>query len=859
MRRDIILFLSLIGLVGCGFGKKSGDSNDRGAPVVEEPATEDPSAGDPNAGGGGNNGGAGQVGGLTTSYSIQPFSGSRSEALSVAGSLALSTSVDFINGSGSSAALRLFGGEDYDSFQTSTMSFDASLKSTKELQSALCVLNKLNYQSLPKNEQSVTAEIGPCFPKAQKGSQSSASSSSSSSSASSSSSSSTAQTSSTITYTSFLNADSKLIVDFSFTEAGTNEWDQDKTVKIVFVISEGVSVSNPFGSFSMLTTKSYVGGGEYSKSEMIVSAGEANANGQRTAAVQYIKDSGWAGYERMGGYFLIGTDGADLGKVIGGHYRAAIEGWDPESGEPGGLYNVAFNKDRLLREKTIENVEEMFGPDFVGTINTDPIQSCYLPKAFNTITYGYRVFNGDGSAVSQDNKEFEFATSNQTNAIRGWAGYWGTNVWTNDGTEPNLANLNGTTVYKVDWNNWDDTTGMPGLTNEAFTLSIGEGKLSRYSSVAIDTAKLDGRPMDWVWDDQSSRSVRIVWSEAEQRFYKTAYWQDAVSTDPNGFGGGGEWVEMTPEIFTPSYDIYTWNDAIGGEIQIRIDFGTGSVTEVVKRSHEILNNPGDLILVCSAYNCPKEGGIDAATLMNDWSAGYYQDDTAREYQFNGTNFTLNYNGQAVALTGAGEESMYTNLWVDRLYLKADYDAASGNTADIDTYYTYETGLSSWSKSIQLIRQSDSTPVTFDPPVRIEYLAALAELCEGENTDKVGKFYNLEINNDFLNMPWEPNGYRTDPMTGEKWEDWAPALCLNNGVVLTDSNSNTYKIKADFVEKRMRETTLDDCGGLEFRTDITLPERKSLVLPQEFAHEFHSDDTGAGAVYAEDSVDPMAGL
>ncbi|NRA66942.1 MAG: hypothetical protein HRU19_20810 [Pseudobacteriovorax sp.] len=819
-------------------------------------------------------------------FSTEKFAGTRDEALQIAGQLVLDSDINLIETEGDATGLRLQAGngDTFDTMRTNSYVYDPSLSLLKQTRSMLCVLAKLDYEAIPESEQTVSAQVKECFSTGASSNKSSSSGSSGSSSSSSSSSSSQSSSNSKgdlgladITWQSYVNVDEQLIVIMSYEEEGSQEWMPTFEKEVTFVIKSGSTAANPFGSY-FLRIKGYASwddefglSGDYGTQKlggltitrkppkikslanfglndeipslegyMVVDSSESLGLPAGQVYVTYNEANHMFGNtKRMSGVFTVDST---LGTISNGQYIADIKGWDEESGEPGGYYRVAFDATRLHREKSITDIETYYGPDFDGVISTAPVSECFQSNAFTRNVHGYRLFNIDGSALDDSNGGFSFAAGNGENDMQGWASYWGIDVYSPDGTHASITD--GMTVYKLDWDNPTDD-GRPGL-GAAYTIESKPGKLSKQVRVNYDMTKANGKTFEGWYDyssiDGSNYTYRVRYDSATGAFYKTQridYNSASATTQP-------QWEDVTEEIapLVSGYQYYMWSPSLtNGTLIVSAD-DSGTITAYIDQFLTVQPGSADvasaLSLVCvNSGTCPKPG-ITAAQLEAAWAdytimeqIYYTINDFADVKTYTIEDFTLKLDGTAISPDfSATSADTYLNLYVYGLIPRSDYSSIAANSDSIwdvstkaTTTYNFEMGNSNWSKTI-IMRDANNNIVSFDPPQNFELTLTADNERFGE-TKNLNQSYALQADSGYLWVPWEQDGFFTDPLSGETWENWVPSFALKDGTILTDASSaEQFKIKAEFIESRMKTAELAECGALPLPTNLTLPEEKN---------------------------------
>ena len=795
------------------------------------------------------------------SFSETPYNGTRDEALAIASQKKLNSNFDVIQAGTLQVGnnlLSLFGNETYDQMTTHTWVHDPSLSMLKTVRSMLCILTKVQYTNIPKTKQKVSAKIKACLPQASSKGQSGSGGQQGGGGQQQSGKKDDGLA--VITWEAFVNVESQLIVKMQYTEQSSNSFMPSMDKQITFVINEGSSDTNPFGSYYLkilgYASGMGIGGGMNQdgmtsiplsldnmvenqqwanfRGSMIIESGNRVGMAPDEVLINYT-DTNYAfgNSKRMAGVFKLDTtDGPRKGSMLNGSYTADIEGWDEESGEPGGQFYVAFNGDFLLREKKIANPQDYFGPEWQGNINTEPITECYASNSFTNNVGGYRMFLPNGQpAENIDNSLFLTTSTDMQTAIQGSASYWGVDFFSFDGSPVELTN--GMEVWAVDLSSYD-TEGNPKL-GAKYTIQVKPGRLSKNTRSNYSLSKIIGKELEGYWppnnnDNKYSYKVRY---EADQKFYviarreNTSWESTSMST----------WEDLTPYEATieQGSQQYLWSPSLSGSIIISNN--GGSITAYMD-VWEPLKSNSSIDVVCY-QTCPVGGTLTADDLQNPGNGNkYYQNTYSSPRNYRISNFVLTdlTNNQTVNVdfSGASSDNFYT-LWVGDLILKSDWDthySVENNITDgwtirqlVNTTYSYDMGKETWAKTV-LLYDSNNQLVTFKKPLSFE-LTLTAENERFGETKNLGKTFDLHADFGRLHVPMEPSGKITDPITGETFENWSAIFALKDGTTITADNS-TYKIKAEFIERRMNAADLAQCNGLQLPYQLGLPEK--VVTP-----------------------------
>jgi hypothetical protein len=263
----------------------------------------------------------------------------------------------------------------------------------------------------------------------------------------------------------------------------------------------------------------------------------------------------------------------------------------------------------------------------------------------------------------------------------------------------------------------------------------------------------------------------------------------------------------------------------------------------------------------STWNAP------AGTGLNEVNGGYW-DDSGTEvpglapttaahgegttetgfigYKFDTTNYRLN-----VGLDGSGSSVVQTtdasgNNWsvnsgamfdptVDANWdaLACDWNTSvtcTWKTHELETFYTWETGVDSWSRYTGLKKDTGAF-LSFSPPLQVEY-----------THEADGSKYMLEYNGygELNGIPGmcvsQDTGLDVDCWDIQDWRSvrWVPQFMIPDGSVITaenprDGTSNTYYSLALEKEQRLKGTTAGYCVDLNIPT-MDLPVIADYVDP-----------------------------
>jgi hypothetical protein len=136
----------------------------------------------------------------------------------------------------------------------------------------------------------------------------------------------------------------------------------------------------------------------------------------------------------------------------------------------------------------------------------------------------------------------------------------------------------------------------------------------------------------------------------------------------------------------------------------------------------------------------------------------------------------------------------------------------------DETYQWETGHQPWNWTINLVNQSTSQAVTFDPPTKLTLTLSTTNSTLASSDTKIGSKLMLDFNG-FGQLYGIP-GRCYNPATNEKgpcgsgsYTNYAPDFSLKAGATVTDAANTTYYIKPLDQEMRFGRKSLSDCSGL----------------------------------------------
>jgi hypothetical protein len=372
-------------------------------------------------------------------------------------------------------------------------------------------------------------------------------------------------------------------------------------------------------------------------------------------------------------------------------------------------------------------------------------------------------------------------------------------------------------------------------------------------------------------------AYEVYWDKTAANFKVTGQQSSANNCNISSFASGSEWTMTVANMQAAiSWGLNGWSQMLGGDFNInQTDMTTlsGNTTvvmhlqDIVYPSSFAANLPNGLVCI---ENCPTAADIAlsnasgaANTVMpfvaatTGWNYGNGR--TPYAYTLDATTGNLMDSAPtpaavvSTASQSSGTTGNYGNnnngIQSGRLAVKADLDANVAVTGrqgfvagtylpvDIDqlsSYYQWQTGGNNWNQLSMLF--SGSTPVTFDPPLNVDFIvpssgAQYGTFVGATVTMQYGGFGNLwgipSTCIDFsTNAACLPNG-----QTNQALQRWTPQFSIPTGLTVTVSSSQTgagtaYLVKALNKEVRLGTELTSVCTG----AGLTLPATGSVTLP-----------------------------
>ncbi len=499
----------------------------------------------------------------------------------------------------------------------------------------------------------------------------------------------------------------------------------------------------------------------------------------------------------------------------GSGLKAAVESQSPWDGDQAWL--VATNDSSVLgNNKDSGNAAagSIADIDLAGGI-------CLSKENFKYRIHGYGLYGeDDGAKVSLNTGvscQYTDGDGEAKNCHISTHGAWFERE--TDGTEHSFAN--GDTVIRRSWGDDADQDG------EELSLFVSAGRLNKYTVKKYTLAEIRNLEMR-MWDNSAGAEYIVKYqtiagdSVGADGFYK-------VATMTWSEGGPPSKTDITPAIITIANDAWQsfYSDALGGVSYVGGNtFVTARLETQVKPGAAGFTS-GSMALKC-LNRCPKSG-ISQSNLTT-W-AGPYETDPANlagalDYlvtetdmvlhkgttssdpavalasgvSYTGTNSQFNWGVGSGAMVLASNVGGLVDLW-------SIYDT-EGNS-----YYEYRMGPNNWDKLV-LVLDADDQVMDFDEPLAFDYTHTTANDRNADATYNNKKFLlRFQGEGHIDGFPWD----QVDRDGDGSPDMWFPQVSLKDGVQLTDTDANDYRIKALYGDITLTSTG-SDCSDI----DLALP-------------------------------------
>jgi len=462
----------------------------------------------------------------------------------------------------------------------------------------------------------------------------------------------------------------------------------------------------------------------------------------------------------------------------------------------------------------------------------------------------YGVYDAnDGTRVDQANPGFPVQASDGSNTYFGYASYWGVDFQGLDLNSYADGVVSNVTISDQRPNN-----------TETYTLHKNSGKLTKWDQHQSTLAAMDGISFSF-WGDltgqTSDSSVTgsgnwtMQWDDAQGKFVVTG-------SENCGNNGCSQTSLTTPATVTGTiFDnspIFAWSQSFGGNINVPPHNGGGAHigTDVVNYYSQSDVTPGTSVgtLYC-LNNCPTAASLSAFDGTNSpygnstdsqWNMAASSANTV-SYGFGASGLTestavLNVSN-ANAFTGQYQNGVQSGRLFTTAFSNANCPPGSSGTAVCEdpnpaTYYTWQTGPNQWNQSLWLVKGSDSSVVSFDPPQNVSYTVPTG----AEYGSYAGKTIQLQFNG-FGNLNGIP-GHCVNPNDNSDVDcgpntRYVPAFALPDGATMTLSGTNNGSIPVlvKALDSEVRLSKIAGCAGVSLASpaaNLTLPDSTGLHDP-----------------------------
>ncbi len=486
-------------------------------------------------------------------------------------------------------------------------------------------------------------------------------------------------------------------------------------------------------------------------------------------------------------------------------FSGGVQAQGVSPGTHSSAFDIAFNDNNFLRDD--------------GTI-----RACLDRKDFDASAWGYGLYDETGARVEQ-NSGFPVQLTRGGQVYQGWIGYRG--PWfPND-----LVLQDGETVERQTYGSGDPA--------ETYVAVVRAGILRKHTRKLLTLGDIKNVPLEFHEFDQTAgtdNAFRVLWDGTN--FREIARLDQSANT----------WQNITPVVLDlgalPYSELFFWSQSLGGSAQVKLDNCTPDTrgttdpsddlfacsaddsTPVVSYA-EVNVGPSDTVPATLACfdQCPDASMIAAGNSYpfatdvpgyqevapDNGSLVYrsytFDDMTLKDGPDNVVATDSSY--QYGVMSGPLFEPTAANL--DLLRCEFDNNATCGWQAgsSLPVYFTWETGPNAYNRMTALQDASDSTFVSFDPPLQLEYV----HNGDGYNNAR----FSLEYNG-YGNLGGIP-GKCVDMETGQDADcsegdsnssiRWVPEFTIPDGSLAT-SGQTSYYVKATDVEQRMKKVDESVC-------------------------------------------------
>ncbi|MDH5393302.1 MAG: hypothetical protein OEY11_08970 [Gammaproteobacteria bacterium] len=608
-------------------------------------------------------------------------------------------------------------------------------------------------------------------------------------------------------------------------------------ILVEVTITEGVSDTNPFGSFNMnfkgVIDAAVMGGTAGVSIQTMQGNLKTVANTSGKPQFNFVNLGGGASDASITAFSFTEASNVildDATGTTGTALTSRLESYDNQgvTESRSSSYAIAFNDTHLLRGK--DNNSD----------NLIDSQSCRARDNFDTQVWQYNLYHAadgsfNGSAVTggqrvEMNSGFpiRFDSDNDgTDDRHGWVGYHG--VWA-DGQD--LAD--GTSVSRFDYasNN-----------SETMTVNVSNGKLVRRTANQGQLSAFQGDEF-YYWGQHPTLAIQGQWvvtvdTNNDFQITSTISWAEgsgpvtSATIDHDNDPGTAE-VAVAAAISPTDYEtLWLWSDALGGNVVYTHDISVAAVNRGVTYYAEDFISPDDAVITAGGltmycYDRCLKGGLTQTDVSNAVSSNdlYYQYNYASPAPFT---YTLTSNAGKLVLTDNANSLEVSAAGLDLTALGHEWGINTGEMVTTaitaanpwEVYnsavsYRWETGNNNWNRLVTVADSSGALAV-FDRPLHISYVHSSAYDANADNSHD-GDTFLLQYQGagNLHGFPWSEN-----PETGR----WHSAVTLVNGTPLSDGTNN-FVVKATEQEQTMREDAAA-CATLNITSLFT---DSNLALP-----------------------------
>ena len=477
----------------------------------------------------------------------------------------------------------------------------------------------------------------------------------------------------------------------------------------------------------------------------------------------------------------------------------------------------------------------------------------------------YGLYDAAGARVERNSGfPIEFAAGGHT--YNGYASFWGINL----PPDAMTALTDGSTVTKREFGEGGRAT--------AYTVQRARGKLMKYTRRSATLAEFSGsRFMFFPWGGLTDATANAIAPGATGMTIRArqleAYWDNdahvfKIAALQSCNDSGCRSVDLAAPVTLTNTDLAMyptgfqgWSNSFGGPVGISATVLSSVIAgtpagNVFYRSQDVVN-PGaagaPTALYCSA-NCPTASDIAAfvasrASPFGATADHFFAAGSTVTYNFNGSTGNLELAGTPAVIGPSVDDSSFRGTpyqWgirsgkmVTRL---ADLECAPASgtycemkAEDLDIYYVWETGPSSWNQYVGL--SSGGVAVRFDPPLQLNYAVP--------NLASFGEFRGrtLVLQYDGFGQLQGIPGHCVDPRTNRPaacadgmryvarfsipYDDTPDATSPN---VVTDSHGARYYVK--WLNREVRFAPAADataCNALVLGDTANLPNVSAVQI------------------------------